>query len=72
MSEEQMENTLIDKTVQQHNEIMPHSALRGATPEEVLLGHWDGHIQDAITMELAEARKRRIVHHRKLEPSKTG
>ena len=52
---------------QQHNEVMPHAAFKGATPEEVYLGKWNVMIEKAIPSELAAARKRRLEHNRSLE-----
>ncbi len=52
--------------IQEHNEVMPHSAFKGATPEEVYLGGWAGLVESSLIREQAGARSRRIVHHRGL------
>ncbi|NLH51010.1 MAG: DDE-type integrase/transposase/recombinase [Myxococcales bacterium] len=56
-----------DFYIQQHNEVMPHSAFKGATPEEVYRGQWNELIEKAIPLELANARKKRIEYHQNLD-----
>ena len=58
----------VDFYAQQHNEVIPHFALKGATPEEVYLGQWKHLIQDSIPKEIIEAQKSRIEYHRNLKP----
>ncbi len=52
--------------IREHNEVMPHSAFKGATPEEVYLGGWVGMIGDSIRKEAEVARGGRIAYHRSL------
>ncbi len=52
--------------IREHNEVMPHSAFKGATPEEVYLGGWAGLVGDSIRQETEAAKDRRIAYHRGL------
>jgi len=49
--------------IREHNEIMPHSAFRGATPEEVYVGGWVGLVGDSVGKEAGAAKARRIAYH---------
>jgi putative transposase len=57
----------VDYYCGQHNKVIPHSAFRGATPEEVYLGEWRGIVERAIPIEMEAARKMRIEFNRGLE-----
>jgi transposase InsO family protein len=57
----------VDFYCRQHNEVIPHAAFKGATPQEVYLGEWNGIIERAIPVEMAAARANRIEYNRSLE-----
>jgi hypothetical protein len=49
--------------VREHNEVMPHSAFNGLTPDEVYFGKTDG-IVESLAERRAVARRDRIVTNR--------
>ncbi len=54
--------------VEQHISVMPHSAFRGATPDEVFFGHADG-VEPALVAARQKARAERVAWNRALECS---
>jgi hypothetical protein len=57
----------VDFYCQQHNDVIPHSAFKGATPQEVYLGKWNSIVEKSIPHELELARIKRIEYHHSLE-----
>lgn len=54
--------------VQQHNSVMPHSAFRGQTPDEVYFGRGD-HVPDELAAARTKARQKRLAANRALSCS---
>jgi hypothetical protein len=49
--------------VQQHNSVMPHSAFRGQTPDEVYFGTGD-HVPDELAAARTKALQKRLAANR--------
>lgn len=54
----------IEFYIQQHNEVIPHSALDGATPLEKYTGQWTEEQSQELKSKAAAAREARIRHHK--------
>ena len=55
---------LTEQYIRDHNELIPHSALSGATPAEVFHGKWSGHDQDKLDDRGRAARNARMKENR--------